>query len=580
MKSKIRNQILKSNECTLQVQIELPRGYTGTVLSVCGTEAINEMPSYLIELRLDLRHPGSSAEELVGLSVRFGIVSSDPEPRWRRGIIEEVIERFSAEDAESSVLQLKVVSRVSLLGYSKNYRSFVESPVIKVTQELFEESNIPAPVVRSSPVSTATGLAHRIQIDETDLNFLQRWWEDVGLNYLIEADGTDRVTLFDALLLKSSKIHNVSWKTDGFDELRTGIESITKSTRLITGATRINDFDCTRPAVAIDAMSSSKSRRASGAIRLFGSGAKSREDATEIAKRVQSALDSEQCVIAGSGCLPYMAAGDCLMVSGFKPIRITRFRFDLILEPSPTARCWFEGVEDGIPLAPQLRAERLAIAGTYPALVIENRDPKGLSRIRIRFPWEEEKSPGIWCQVAHANDQVTQPRPGQVVHVAFELADPDRPYITNVNYCSADNPTDPKEENGQTGIRTPHHELLFVDEPNVARLQKHVGGDDVTFVDGNSYSRVDGEMHEHIGGRLFQSSDGDMVVTSGSILTLAASKIVLSDGSNFIILDSSGITINGSLIHLNKPGVSAPVKPARPDPVHAASKGRSRRKLQ
>jgi uncharacterized Zn-binding protein involved in type VI secretion len=41
----------------------------------------------------------------------------------------------------------------------------------------------------------------------------------------------------------------------------------------------------------------------------------------------------------------------------------------------------------------------MAETGVAPAIVVDARDPKGLGRVRVRYPWHERPDDGYWARV-------------------------------------------------------------------------------------------------------------------------------------------------------------------------------------
>jgi hypothetical protein len=81
-----------------------------------------------------------------------------------------------------------------------------------------------------------------------------------------------------------------------------------------------------------------------------------------------------------------------------------------------------------------------------------------------------------------------------------------------------------------------------------------------------------------VGGQRHVTVAGDAATSAGKTMVLSAQRIVLRAGSAFLILDDSGVTMNGKIVHLNKPGATTPTMPGRPKPAPKPSNGRTRRK--
>jgi len=74
----------------------------------------------------------------------------------------------------------------------------------------------------------------------------------------------------------------------------------------------------------------------------------------------------------------------------------------------------------------------MAETGVAPAIVVDARDPKGLGRVRVRYPWHERPDDGFWARVATPLGVPivgASPEVGQEVLVAFERGDLRAPYV-------------------------------------------------------------------------------------------------------------------------------------------------------
>ena len=74
----------------------------------------------------------------------------------------------------------------------------------------------------------------------------------------------------------------------------------------------------------------------------------------------------------------------------------------------------------------------MADTGVASAIVVDARDPKGLGRVRVRYPWHEQPDAGYWARVvAPFGVPVVgaAPEVGQEVLVAFERGDIRASYV-------------------------------------------------------------------------------------------------------------------------------------------------------
>ena len=142
--------------------------------------------------------------------------------------------------------------------------------------------------------------------------------------------------------------------------------------------------------------------------------------------------------VEGSSTNPALQAGDTVHVSDagsfrlaatgkFGLVRVTH-RFDGIQYSNDFAASpWAAFTSDARPSRPVTH-------GFVTAEVVDNRDPRGLGRVRVRYRWQDEPSRTLWVRVAtpHAGNgcgMLFLPEPGDEVVVAFEQGDPERPCV-------------------------------------------------------------------------------------------------------------------------------------------------------
>ena len=109
--------------------------------------------------------------------------------------------------------------------------------------------------------------------------------------------------------------------------------------------------------------------------------------------------------------------------------------------------------------------------GVALALVTQNKDPEGLGRVKLRFPWESQPRESDWarCAVPMAGkDRGTYflPEIGDEVLVAFEREDMRFPYVLGALWNGQDKPPE-SNSNGQNDRRViksrSGHKLTFDD---------------------------------------------------------------------------------------------------------------------
>ena len=88
----------------------------------------------------------------------------------------------------------------------------------------------------------------------------------------------------------------------------------------------------------------------------------------------------------------------------------------------------------------------MAETGVAPAIVVDARDPKGLGRVRVRYPWHERPDDGYWARVVEPIGMPAMSaalEAGREVLVAFERGDLRAPYVVGGLWNSSSPPPPP-----------------------------------------------------------------------------------------------------------------------------------------
>lgn len=106
--------------------------------------------------------------------------------------------------------------------------------------------------------------------------------------------------------------------------------------------------------------------------------------------------------------------------------------------------CRFEGIPADLKHYPLLDVE-IPVAVSEPGTVISNADPDGQGRVRVEFPFAEDRVSDTWFRVLSPNAGLTSdkkknrgmvfiPEPNDQVMMCFERGDPNRPYVTGSTF--------------------------------------------------------------------------------------------------------------------------------------------------
>lgn len=144
-----------------------------------------------------------SIEEAIGQRARFDVWAApkslledvEQEPiRWT-GIV-TAIEDVGGDEKGHRLFMVKIASKLWALSQNRNYRVFQQVTEIEIVTGILKEWNVP--VELEIDPSRYKQRKYRVQYKESDLAFIQRNLEEVGVSYILkEVDGVETVVLCD-----------------------------------------------------------------------------------------------------------------------------------------------------------------------------------------------------------------------------------------------------------------------------------------------------------------------------------------------------------------------------------------------
>lgn len=174
--------------------------------------------------------------------------------------------------------------------------------------------------------------------------------------------------------------------------------------------------------------------------------------------------------------------------------------------------------------------------GVYPALVVDNQDPDGIGRVRIRLPWSPDPDDAAyeaWARIATlmaGNNRGSWfiPDPDDEVLVAFEGGDPRRPFVVGMLWNGTDTPPESMDaDNNLKTILSRAGVRITMDDSDgaVSLTLSTPGGHSLVFDDGDrSVTATDSN------GNVIKMDSGGVTVTAGARVKVQASQIEASAG--------------------------------------------------
>lgn len=194
------------------------------------------------------------------------------------------------------------------------------------------------------------------------------------------------------------------------------------------------------------------------------------------------------------------------------------------------------------------------VRGVVIAVVTDNKDEKGLGRVRVRLPWQEEGEASYWARLIVPMALAEQgvyflPDSGARVLVAFESGDPTHPCVIGSTWEGNFKP--PRDnadgKNDWRMIKTrANSELAFFDgTPPSVELKLEDGKH--LLMDDSGIKLDDGKGNTVT----IETSSNTITIKSGGALNLESKSISIKASAAMEIKASGTLTLNGKLVQIN-----------------------------
>ena len=234
----------------------------------------------------------------------------------------------------------------------------------------------------------------------------------------------------------------------------------------------------------------------------------------------------------------------------------------------------FVGIPDLFNAAPYIDTEAVPKGEEQPARVMDNNDPMGMGRVRVQFPWQEEKNqmtPWIRTTTIYAGagrGDYKIPEIGDEILVGFESGNAEKPFMLGAMYNGAEvsgyatSNNDLKVMQSRIGNR-----LIMNDETRDVTLESQKGQTIAIFYgDGN----IDIKAPENINisaGKSINITAGENVNVSArtNIMTSAGMNYTQTVGVNYVssVAGNSSHFIIGKLTEMIDGDVHSETKKER-----------------
>ena len=205
----------------------------------------------------------------------------------------------------------------------------------------------------------------------------------------------------------------------------------------------------------------------------------------------------------------------------------------------------------------QQTAENAKRVGVAVGIVTNNKDPDGLGRVRVTFPWFSDENESAWARVTTlmaGKDRgvLFLPEVDDEVLVAFEQGDMRRPYVIGALWNGVD--TLPKEfaNDGKNNLR-----LIKSRSGHLIQLDDTDGSEKISVIDKAGKNSIVIDTRENTitittdKDIVLKAPQGKISLDSKEIEIKSSAAIKVDAGSEMKVTASATLTLKGATVNIN-----------------------------
>jgi uncharacterized protein involved in type VI secretion and phage assembly len=208
----------------------------------------------------------------------------------------------------------------------------------------------------------------------------------------------------------------------------------------------------------------------------------------------------------------------------------------------------------------QLR--RRQIHGVALGIVVNNRDTSGMERVKVRFPWRDDKDESYWARIATTMAGKNRgtyflPEVGDEVLVAFDHGEIHHPYVVGALWNGKDIPPE-RNRDGKNNIRKIRsrsgHEIILDDNHSEKKEKVIVrtnGGHHIVLDDSAGAEKIDIRDKTKNNLVVIDSVQNTITIQSQMKIRLKSSIIEIEADTDMTIKAGATLTIRGALVKIN-----------------------------
>jgi uncharacterized protein involved in type VI secretion and phage assembly len=194
--------------------------------------------------------------------------------------------------------------------------------------------------------------------------------------------------------------------------------------------------------------------------------------------------------------------------------------------------------------------------GVTVGVVTNNKDPDGLGRVKVRFPWLSDEDESHWARVltpmaGKERGLYLLPELDDEVLVAFEHGDIQFPYILGALWNGQDPPPESNDD-GANNKRT-----LKSRSGHLIRLDDTDGEEKIEFIDksGNNHiiiSTSDNTITISADADItIQSANGKLILTGNGVEITSQAGLKIESSQTMDVKSSAQLNLKGSVVNIN-----------------------------
>ncbi|KAF2517748.1 type VI secretion system Vgr family protein [Flavobacterium foetidum] len=327
-------------------------------------------------------------------------------------------------------------------------RIFLGKNLKEIALEIFAEESSGEFYQREAIVPTYTkSFAYKPQYNETNFTFLKRLAERYGQWFYFDGMRMQfgQTKHSDVKLINGSSLHKftieanlVSHKASfsGYDYNSAG--------NIRNAAEKTETGSRDRFAVSMGWNQPSVTRQGLN-LGAYTNNAQNKEEIDEMVSLQTAGKDANSVFYSGTSYLP-IGVGQVFTIQN-KTVEHELIAVEVVHHSDVNGNysCEFRAIPADVSAPHYTNVRAFSYADSQPATVIDNNDPEGLGRVRVKFYWAGWGAESDWMRVVQSyagagKGNYFRPEIGEEVHVSFEGGNAECPYVSGTYYNGKEKP--------------------------------------------------------------------------------------------------------------------------------------------